>query len=483
MVTELVAGLTSLVSCGWIRSCLNRNVYIHKVFRRCVRAISKIEDFNEAIQSGKRISIMKKKKSRSLRQIIEDNKQSIVFFLSEPDLKKPTVFFSTDDGPTINLASTTGFFVAPDKIVTTIGALSKALRIAAFSAVSFQRAFSSSRNRSSRRRKRNQILVPNEDVLEEYTIEGITAYDTKNNLVLLKIEETGVPLPLGDSDTVEIGETVYAIGNRDEPRCAGAAGYLQSRYGDDRWLHIRIHFSGAGSGSPVLNSKQEVIGVFAYVAGSSVGDSRSMMGTAVSSNVLQEFLANAGEVIWLDEFQADPRVRAYALEARADEKLSERNKNREAIRDYNAALKLNPDLVEIYFKRGIVKLRIGQLGSAIKDFDKMIEINPEHIFAYNNRASAKGNLGNEQGLLEDLNKAIEINPEYAIAHVNLAELKIHLAEDKADEGDIGESKRYYQAVINHSAKALKLDPRNPLAERQRRRAQDALRMLKSQPEV
>ena len=426
---------------------------------------------------------MKKKKSRSLRQIIEDNKQSIVFFLSEPDLKKPTVFFSTDDGPTINLASTTGFFVAPDKIVTTIGALSKALRIAAFSAVSFQRAFSSSRNRSSRRRKRNQILVPNEDVLEEYTIEGITAYDTKNNLVLLKIEETGVPLPLGDSDTVEIGETVYAIGNRDEPRCAGAAGYLQSRYGDDRWLHIRIHFSGAGSGSPVLNSKQEVIGVFAYVAGSSVGDSRSMMGTAVSSNVLQEFLANAGEVIWLDEFQADPRVRAYALEARADEKLSERNKNREAIRDYNAALKLNPDLVEIYFKRGIVKLRIGQLGSAIKDFDKMIEINPEHIFAYNNRASAKGNLGNEQGLLEDLNKAIEINPEYAIAHVNLAELKIHLAEDKADEGDIGESKRYYQAVINHSAKALKLDPRNPLAERQRRRAQDALRMLKSQPEV
>lgn len=413
--------------------------------------------------------------------MIEDNKQSIVFFLTEPDLKKPTVFFSTDDGPTINLASTTGFFVEPDKIVTTIDALSKALSIAAFSAVSFQRAFSSSRNRSSRRRKRNQILEPNEDILEEYTIEGVTAYDTKNNLVLLKIAETGVPLPLGDSDTVGIDETVYAIGNQDEPRCAGAAGYPQSRYRDDRWLHIRIDFSAAGS--PVLNSKQEVIGVFAYATGSAAGDSHSMMGTAVSSNVLKELLANAGEVIWLDEFQADPRVRAYALEARADEKMSERNKNRGAIRDYNAALKINPDLVEIYSKRGIVKLRIGKLESAIKDFDKMIEINPEHIFAYNNRASAKGNLGDEQGLLEDLSKAIEINPEYAIAHVNLAEVKIHLAEDKADEGDIGEAKRYYQAVINHSAKVLKLDPRNPLAERQRRRAQDALQMLKSQPEV
>ena len=426
---------------------------------------------------------MKKKKDRALRQVIEDNKKSIVYFLTEPDAKHSIVSFSQDTDPTINLATTTGFFVEPDKIVTTIDAFSNALGVAAVSAVSFQRAFSNSRNRSSRRRKSNQIPEPNEDVFEEYTIEGVTAYDTKNNLVLLKIEETGVPLPLGDSDTVEIGETVYAIGHQDEPRCAGAAGYLQSRYRDDKWLHIRIHFFGAGSGSPVLNSKQEVIGVFAYATGSAVGDSHSMMGTTISSNVLKELLANAGEVIWLDEFQADPRVRAHTLEARADEKMSERNNNRGAIRDYNAALKLNPDLVEIYSKRGIVKLRIRKLVSAIKDFDKMIEINPEHIFAYNNRASAKGNLGDKHGILEDLSKAIEINPEYAIAHVNLAEVKIRTAENKADEGDLGEAKRYYQEVINHAAKALKLDPRNPLAQRQRRRAQGALRMLKSQPEV
>ena len=426
---------------------------------------------------------MKKKKDTLLRPMIEDNKQSIVYFLTEPDVKQPIIFFSKDDTPTINLASTTGFFVEPDKIVTTIDALSNALSIAVFSAVSFQKAFNNRGTRSSRRRNRNQVLEPNEDVLEEYTIEGVTAYDTKNNLVLLKIEETGVPLPLGDSDTVEIGETVYAIGKQDAPRCAGAAGYLQSRYRDDKWLHIRIHYSGAGNGGPVLNSKQEVIGVFAYATGSAAGDSRSMMGTVISSNVLKELLANAGEVIGLDEFQEYPRVRAHALEAQADEKMSERNKNRGAIRDYSAALKLNPDLVEIYSKRGIVKLRIMKLRSAIKDFDKMIQINPEHIFAYNNRASARGNLGDKHGILEDLSKAIEINPEYAIAHVNLAEVKIHTAEDKADEGDIGEAKRYYQEVIDHSAKALKLDPGNPLAQRQRRRAQDALRMLKSQPEV
>ena len=306
-----------------------------------------------------------------LRQIIEDNKQSIVYCLTEPDFKEPILFFSEDDGPTINLATTTGFFVEPDKIVTTIDALSKAFNIAAFSAVSFQKAFSNRRTRTSRKRNRNQVLKPNEDVLEAYTIEGVTAYDTKNNLLLLKIEETGVPLPLGDSETVEIGETVYAIGKQDEPRCTGAAGYLQGRYRDDKWLHIRIHFFGAGSGGPVLNSKQEVIGVFAYATGSAAGGSRSMMGIAITSSVLKELIANSGEVIELDEFQEHPRVRAYALEARADEKMSERNRNRGAIRDYNAALKLNPDLVEIYSKRGIVKLRIRKFRSAIKDFDNL----------------------------------------------------------------------------------------------------------------
>ena len=426
---------------------------------------------------------MKKKRDMSLRQIIEDNKQSIVYFLITPDVKRRVIVFLEDEEPKINLAAATGFFVEPDKIVTTIDALSNALDVAVFSAVSFQKAFSNRATRASRRRNQNLMVEPNEDILEAYTVEGVTAYDTKNNLALLKIEETGLPLPLADSDTVEIGETVYAIGNQDEPRCAGAAGYLQSRYRDDKWLHIRIHFSDTGNGGPVLNSKQEVIGVFAYATGSAAGDSRSMMGTAITSNVLKELLANSGEVIGLDEFQEHPRVHAYALEARADEKMVEGNNNRGAIRDYNAALKLNPDLVEIYSKRGIVKLRIRNLRSAIKDFDKMIEINPEHILAYNNRASARGNLGNKQGLLEDLSKAIEINPDYAIAHVNLAEAKILTAEDKADEGNIGEAKRYYQEAINHSAKALKLDPRNPLAQRQRWRAQDALRMLKSLPEV
>ena len=47
-----------------------------------------------------------------------------------------------------------------------------------------------------------------------YPIEGLTATDETNDLALLKVTIDGVrPLPLGDSDKVQIGETVYVAGS------------------------------------------------------------------------------------------------------------------------------------------------------------------------------------------------------------------------------------------------------------------------------
>lgn len=48
----------------------------------------------------------------------------------------------------------------------------------------------------------------------KYTIDGITVTDRENDLALLKVTAYGIkPLPLGDSDKVRIGATVYVAGN------------------------------------------------------------------------------------------------------------------------------------------------------------------------------------------------------------------------------------------------------------------------------
>ena len=214
-----------------------------------------------------------------------------------------------------------------------------------------------------------------------------------------------------------------------------------------------------------------------YSIGTFMPESKATVATVVSSNVLKELLANSGKVIPLEKWQKYGRIRAYALEAKADE-MADMNDDRQAIKDYNAALKLNPDLVEIYSKRGMLKARIEDIQGAYRDFDKMIQINPEHIFAYSNRGSAKASLGDYQGALDDINKAIEINPEYMFTYINLGAVKMHIAENKMDEGDTVEALRYYQEAIDDLTKLLSLDIDTPLAREIRRSLKPVQRMLR-----
>ena len=50
----------------------------------------------------------------------------------------------------------------------------------------------------------------------EWTVEGVAAYDLINDLVILKVTERGVPLPLANIDTVQNGEFFLAAGFPDE---------------------------------------------------------------------------------------------------------------------------------------------------------------------------------------------------------------------------------------------------------------------------
>ena len=97
-----------------------------------------------------------------------------------------------------------------------------------------------------------------------YKIEGVTATDKTNDLALLKVTASPIkPLPLGDSDTIRIGETVYVSGNPKGLEGTFSDGIISSRR--DRYTKERFQMtapiSPGSSGGPVLNRKGEVIGV------------------------------------------------------------------------------------------------------------------------------------------------------------------------------------------------------------------------------
>ena len=103
----------------------------------------------------------------------------------------------------------------------------------------------------------------------KYPIEGI-ARNSKYSLAILKVNAPDVkPLSIGNSDSVQIGNAVYAVGNPPEPRnriSKGKAKEPQKKLLDDIKLEIweiTAPISSGISGGSVLNNEGKVIGVSA----------------------------------------------------------------------------------------------------------------------------------------------------------------------------------------------------------------------------
>jgi S1-C subfamily serine protease len=126
----------------------------------------------------------------------------------------------------------------------------------------------------------------------KYDIEGISAVDAERDLVVLKISASGsLALPLGSSDAVQVGESVYAVGNPQGLEGTFSQGIVSSirEVGSDRLLQITAPISPGSSGGPVLNGKGEVIGV--SVATFSGGQNLNF---AIPSDYLRALLAKVG---------------------------------------------------------------------------------------------------------------------------------------------------------------------------------------------
>ena len=141
-----------------------------------------------------------------------------------------------------------------------------------------------------------------------YPIEDIRAVDEIHDLAILQVSVPGVkPLPLGDSDVVEVGDDVYVVGN--------PLG-LEGSFADGRISAIREHVSwGAGkriqysaptskgsSGGPALNNKGEVIGVHVEGLRHLAGENLNF---AIPSNYLKDVIPKKPKPSKPDETKSD----------------------------------------------------------------------------------------------------------------------------------------------------------------------------------
>ena len=313
------------------------------------------------------------------------------------------------------------------------------------------------------------------------TIQGVRAFDTKNDLVILEISGTGVPFVIGNSDAVKPGETVFSMGYVGYP--ADRFNIMENTVLSGRlgsvWFRVAPDIFPGNSGGPVLNTMGEVIGI--NVAGS------GPVGYIIESNTLKELLKQSRPAEPLAQWQKRDPVRAFTYLGKASDKFYAAD-YAGAISAVDKFIALNPTSTGIhmqYGNRGYAKALLGHTQfdkdapgvaqryyrAGIADLDKAIGINPEDTSAYAKRGYAKTLFGHSEFItdhaveaqryyraaIEDYDKAINTDPQFPPAYANRGAVKVALGMSETNRGRITEAQQYYHAAIEDFDEAILYD--------------------------
>ena len=332
------------------------------------------------------------------------------------------VWQKTDEetGESIIWPRASGFFVAPNLIATNIHCVAGAPSIFA------------------------EIV----STKTEFPVEGVVAFDSENDLVILKVAGEGVPLPLDDSNTLQGGETVCAVGHPRAKEGEATQVTVSGIQNSGKRLGIKEEFDPGSSGSAILNDSGKVLGVAlggeaaASVLGSVPGGG-GYTSYAIPAKALVYLLERGTEAEPFAEWQKRPLIRAYTEITQGQTELQQGN-HREALACFDTALELNPNLADAYLNRAAVNALLEHYKAAITDCDNALKLNPDLALAYINRATAKSFLGEAEEAIDDYDAVLKLNPDFAIVYNNRAAANISL--------------KRYKAAIADCDSAIKLEP-------------------------
>ncbi len=128
----------------------------------------------------------------------------------------------------------------------------------------------------------------------------------------------------------------------------------------------------------------------------------------------------------------------------------------DAIADYDAVLRLDPEQVGAWANRGAAKAKLGRHNEALADYDAVLRLDPNHVLALANRGLARIALGRYEEAIADFDSVLRLDPDNAGVYNNRGWVKARLG-------------RHEEAIADYDA-ALRLDPNNAMAYNNREQA-------------
>jgi tetratricopeptide (TPR) repeat protein len=272
-------------------------------------------------------------------------------------IKPSAVAIETFDSRNATLSRGSGFFVAPDRVITNRHVIDRAARA--------------------------EIHLQNG---RKFPVRGVLAVDGEGDLALLRVEvprEMAIPLPIIMSVPQE-GQAIVVVGNPlglEGSVSNGIVSAVREIAGYGRIIQITAPISPGSSGSPVVNMAGQVIGVATLQA----AEGQSLNFAVPSERIFQ---MRVGE--------------AQSFASLATE--TQRNKRSAAERSYS---------------QGLAQLSRDDYARALPFFEKAAEIDPNYAEAWYQTGFCLGILGRHADSLRASKQAARLRPDWAAAYVNI----------------------------------------------------------------
>jgi len=98
--------------------------------------------------------------------------------------------------------------------------------------------------------------------------------------------------------------------------------------------------------------------------------------------------------------------------------LRKLGKYEDAFENYDRALTLDPENLNIWDAKGVTYSHLKEYERALECFDKLLAIRPDDLSALNNKGTVLYDLERYEEALEYFNRAFEINPNFQEAKKN-----------------------------------------------------------------
>ncbi len=380
---------------------------------------------------------------------------------------KATVLLEMEANDGTPLGSGSGFFVAPNTVVTNYHVIAGAAH--------------------------GTIKQVGEH--KKHEIEGVIAIDKDNNIALLKVTNDGIkPLPLiADSQKIKLGEEVSIAWCSEKLEGKSSKGEIRAL----GKLLVRTPITEDSSGGAVLNASGEVIGVSLPVSpgirgGVVLNAYGDVLGTTIfqhdivdiehlhfviPTNVLKTLLLQNDPPIPLSQLKNNTiTAHTYFHWGYTDYRRGDYEK---AIKDWTMIIHLDPDnvfvannhLIGIVFIAhnliGIAKAKLGQYAEAIRHYDTAIKLKTRYFDAFVNRSIAKSETGDLLGAIDDFDTVLRSTHRFAyqakvyyhrgvakliLGHTTEGEKDLHTALKKAKQ----QERENLIKAINQALKELKI---------------------------